>query len=459
VKSIPGIKTWETGDNKRIVHHWRNVKPAGQFGAVSLEPGRTPDVQVSSFLSWEEVGRWYEELERSKRVPSQEIKAKADELTKGVNTEGEKVEALYNFAAKKVKYISLVSLGIGGYEPHPASETLRNLYGDCKDKVALLSALLESEGLHASSLLISADRKLDLEVPSPWPFDHVITMLELGKNRIWLDPSPAVLPLGMLAPSLRGKEGLLMPWDGVPHFEKTPTETPLANRWTEEVTGRIGEDGTLEAAVQITARGDAELGLRQAFIGPVEAAWPATVEGVVKGIDRKTDKVSDVKIGDPTDTSKAFTLSFRFSRPHFASFAKGEAKFRLPLAGIDLPSAEEEGVMDTAGGWHRVEAEPVRLGLPGERSYGVKLELPLGCSPELPGSVFLKQAGLTYSGTYNSDGSSLTAERDLTLTKDHLAANFRVEYAVFREKVLADVNRILSARVTDSRAEETKNPM
>jgi hypothetical protein len=66
VKSIPGIKTWETGDNKRIVHHWRNVKPAGQIGAFSLEPGRTPDVQVSSFLSWEEVGRWYEELERSR---------------------------------------------------------------------------------------------------------------------------------------------------------------------------------------------------------------------------------------------------------------------------------------------------------------------------------------------------------------------------------------------------------
>jgi Transglutaminase-like superfamily len=128
-------------------------------------------------------------LEKNHRVPTPEIKAKADELTRGSKSELEKVGALYNFAAKQIRYLSLISLGIGGSEPHSAAETLHNAYGDCKDKTALLEALLEAEGIRASSVLISADRKFDLEIPSPWPFDHVITMLELGKDKIWLDPS------------------------------------------------------------------------------------------------------------------------------------------------------------------------------------------------------------------------------------------------------------------------------
>jgi hypothetical protein len=115
--------------------------------------------------------------------------------------------------------------------------------------------------------------------------------------------------------------------------------------------------------------------------------------------------------------------------------------------------------MDTAGGWHRVAAEPVRLGLPGEHSYRLKLELPPGSSAELPGSVSLRQEGVTYSRTYISDRSSLTAEHDLIVTKDHLAASLRSDYAAFREKVLADADRILLIRVVDSQAEQTKNPM
>lgn len=43
-----------------------------------------PDVLVSSFRSWEEVGRWYEGLQQEKVKPSPEVKAKAEELTKGL---------------------------------------------------------------------------------------------------------------------------------------------------------------------------------------------------------------------------------------------------------------------------------------------------------------------------------------------------------------------------------------
>lgn len=448
VKSKPELKTWVSERTERRIYHWS--RPGEREEKSSGVGDATPDIQLTSFASWMEVGRWYAELEKSPRTPSSELRAKADELTNGLNDDSQKVEALYDFAAKKIKYMSLVSLGVGGYVPHRAEETLHNQYGDCKDKVALLAALLEAEGLHASSVLINPDRKIDLDIPSPWPFTHVITTLRLGKEEIWMDPAPDVLPFRMLGYSLRGKQGLLIPPDGVPHFEKTPTKAPVPNTWSEEIDGKITGDGTLDATVKITARGDSELSLREAFIGPVESAWPFTIQGVIKGIKRKADKITDIKISDPAATNEPFSLTFQISSPNFAHFDKGNATFRLPLADLNLPSAEEQGVMDATGDWHRVKAEPVRLGPPGERVYRIGLQLPPGFSLDrLPESVILKHPGGTYQAVYKWDSSSLSAERRLILQRDHLPAQLRNEYAGFRDKVAEDSERSLSARTAD----------
>jgi transglutaminase-like putative cysteine protease len=146
VKAVSDVKAWLTGDSKREVYHWRNLNLEIKPRSYGNPWSRTPDIEVSSFSSWEDVGRWYAALQKGPRAVSPELKAKADELTEGLKGDSERVEALYNFAAKKVKYVSLASLGIGGYEPHLATETLHSQYGDCKDKVALLAALLEAEG-------------------------------------------------------------------------------------------------------------------------------------------------------------------------------------------------------------------------------------------------------------------------------------------------------------------------
>ena len=132
-------------------------------------PGDEPEppaVQLTTFASWEEVGRWYAGLEKDRRQPPAEVKAKAEALTKDAKSEMEKIEALYDFVAKNFRYVSL-SLGLGRYQPHASGDVLHNQYGDCKDKHTLLAALLEAEGIHASSVLINSSRKLYPDVPSP----------------------------------------------------------------------------------------------------------------------------------------------------------------------------------------------------------------------------------------------------------------------------------------------------
>lgn len=56
-------------------------------------------------------------------APTAEIRAHANELTRGLTTEREKIEALYDFVAKHFRTASL-SFGVGRFQPHAAGEGL-----------------------------------------------------------------------------------------------------------------------------------------------------------------------------------------------------------------------------------------------------------------------------------------------------------------------------------------------
>ena len=165
-----------------------------------------PAVQLTTFASWEDVGNWYAGLEKDRRQPSKEVRAQAEALTKGITTDLDKVQALYDYVATNFRYVSL-SLGLARYQPHAAADVLHNQYGDCKDKHTLLASLLEANGMHASAVLMNSSRKLDPDVPSPAQFNHVITMLPLGKEEVWMDTTTEVAPFRLLAYQLRKKQG------------------------------------------------------------------------------------------------------------------------------------------------------------------------------------------------------------------------------------------------------------
>jgi hypothetical protein len=158
-------------------------------------------------------------------------------LTKGLNSDLERTDALYDFVAKNSRYVSL-SLGLARYQPQAAADVLRNQYGDCKDKNTLLAALLEAEGLHSSTVLINSVRKLDPDVPAPSQFNHVITKLVLGKEDVWMDTTTEVAPFQLLTYPLRKKQALVIPEGGVPHLEETPADSPVPDQELTEITGK-----------------------------------------------------------------------------------------------------------------------------------------------------------------------------------------------------------------------------
>ena len=224
-------------------------------------PASPPRVMFSTFQSWTEVEDWYARLERDRRVPTPEIRAKADEITHALQTDDAKARALYYWVSQNIRYVSL-SFGVGRYQPHAAADVLANRYGDCKDKTTLLEALLDAEGLHARPVLVNLLADIDPEMPNPFQFNHAIAFLRVANRDLWLDSTIGVGPFGYLVPPLRDTQALLVSDPPTPGLRKLPKDFPFTPESNVRVDGTIDTHGTLNAIVEFQTRGDLEVLIR-----------------------------------------------------------------------------------------------------------------------------------------------------------------------------------------------------
>jgi len=457
LKCKPGMDPTITEANGRRVYHWSSshlereddsakAKDKDKKKKKHRPDDDRPDVQLTTFETWEQIGRWYAALEKDRRAPTPDVRAKAQELTKGLNTDLEKTEALYDYVAKNFRYVSL-SLGVGRYQPHAASDVLHDQYGDCKDKHTLLASLLEAEGLHADSVLINSSRKLDPDVPSPSQFDHVITMLPMGqagnnpadkKEDVWMDTTAEVAPFRLLAYQLRKKQALLIPpaeprSSVAPHLEETPDDTPMPDSEYSQIDGKVNDIGKLEAHVHYEFRGDEELLLRSVFRRVPQANWQRVVENVNAGLG---GDVTNVKISDPAATREAFTMSYDVAKINFLDWSKKKTDIVLPLVQFNLPDVDAD---DTDP-----DAEPLKLGPKANYSYNIKLELPAKYTAHAPLAISMKRDYAEYQATYKLEGGVFTAGRQLTLRQDELPVARASDYESFRRAVGADLAQQLS---------------
>jgi len=465
LKNKPGMDPKITEENGRRIYRWTSshLEREDEDKAKEKEKEKKhhpeddrPDIQLTTFETWEQVGRWYAGLEKDRRAPSAEVRAKAQELVKGLNTDLEKTEALYDFVAKNFRYVSL-SLGVGRYQPHASGDVLHNQYGDCKDKHTLLASMLEAEGLHASSVLINSARKLDPDVPSPAQFDHVITMLPLGlgkngpgrdkddkdREEVWMDTTSEVAPFRLLAFSLRKKQALVIPpadppSSVAPHLEETPADPPMPDTEFSEVDGKINDIGKLEGHVSYQFRGDEELLLRSIFRRVPQSNWQHVVENVNASLG---GNITHLKVSDPAATREPFTLSYDVAKVDFLDWSKKKVEILLPLVQFNLPDVGDDS-----------DPEPLVLGPKADYSYKIRLELPARYTARAPLAFSMKRDYAEYAAAYKLESGVFTASRELTLRQDELPAARSADYESFRRAVGADLAQALSLETTTAGA-------
>src|SRR3954467_2532336 len=423
LKTKPGSDAKIAESNSRRIYTWTSShvdkdesekkKDKEKQKHATKEP-EVPAVQMTTFASWEQMGRWYASLEKDRREPTAEIRAKAAQLTKGKSTDLDKVEALYDYVAPNFRYISL-SFGVGRFQPHAAADVLHNEYGDCKDKHTLLASLLEASGYHASSVLINSGRKLDPEIPSPSQFDHVFTLVPLAKDEVWMDSTTEVAPFRLLSAVLRDKQALIIPQDGTPHLEETPPDPPMVNRQISEIDGKVNEVGKLNAHVKYELRGDTELYLRMLFRHVPRNKWTEWVKNM-SSYTGVAGEVSDLNVSDPADTHTAFKIAYKLDAPSFYDWSKKKADLVLPFSQIAMADADEE------------DPDPVKVGSPVEYVYHLRIEFPPKYTESAPLPFTMKRDYGHYEASYKAEANVFTADRTLVTTMNELPSARASDY-------------------------------
>lgn len=383
-------------------------------------------VQLTTFQSWEELGKWYAPLQRERIKATPELRAKALELTKDKSTELDKIKALYDFVGPEFRYVSL-SFGVGRYQPHSAGDIFANKYGDCKDKHTLLSTMLDVIGVHADPVLINSERQLDPDVPSPGQFDHVITLVTLhdGKH-IWLDTTTEVAPFQLLAYQIRDKKALWVPIpSGNAQVITTPADSPVPNIQNLTVDGKINDVGTLNAKVHFEFRGDSELMFRSAFRSSPETEWKT----LCSNLGLKGD-ASDVKVSNPADTTTPFEVSYTLSMPNYMAWSSKTPTFAVPLPQVSMPEIDETD---------DDQPDPITLnGAPINSDFKITLQVPEKYNVQLPLPATVKRDYGTYTVTYAKDKNAITAERKLVLNIRDLPKQRLGDFAAFHRIVNSD---------------------
>jgi tetratricopeptide (TPR) repeat protein/transglutaminase-like putative cysteine protease len=420
------------------VYSWKteNLKTAAEKkDAKSADPDETtqPAVQVTTFHDWNEVGQWFRGLAAPRAVPTAQIRAKADELTRNAKTDSEKIQAIYDYVSTKFRYIG-ISLGIGRYQPHAAEDVLSNDYGDCKDKHTLFAALLAAENIKAYPALISSTSKIDPEIPSPSQFDHVITAVPKGNGFLFLDTTPEVGPFGYLVASLRDKQALVMPDNSPATLVKTAEDPPFKPFFNFQADGTLDDTGTFEGKMQMSIRGDAELVYRLAFRQVGQSQWKEVTQQIASGLGFG-GTVSDVTIGSPEATNAPFHVEYTYDLKEYGDWANRSIVPPLPL--LFLPAVPDDA---------NAKSKPIKLVPPEEWLYQGTMKLPPHSTPHAAEPMDLHEDFADYHSSYSVSNGVMQFERRLT-TKTHEIAPSRIEaYGKFVKAIVDDENRFISLR-------------
>ncbi len=207
-------------------------------------PGKFEFHGVKGDMStWQSLGAWNQSLRTGRLDLTPEFKAQLHAMTDTCRTDRSKVEVIYNYLAQTTRYVS-IQLGLGGWQPFPASEVCRTGFGDCKGLTNYMCAMLNEVGVPANYVVIrSGQHNLVTEFPSN-QFNHAIAQVPLPGDTLWVEcTGSAHVPLGYVHESIAGNNALLIDNDGG-HLVKLPNYSPEQNVSCNRAQVSLQADGS-----------------------------------------------------------------------------------------------------------------------------------------------------------------------------------------------------------------------
>jgi hypothetical protein len=419
VSAVPGIRP------ELEMPPYRGIE--GQMIVSFLAPGGG-----RTFKNWRDLGVWYNDLTRGRRDASNDIAQKSAALTSSSKLAAVKMQAVADFMQRDIRYVG-IELGIGGFQPHAATDVFAHRYGDCKDKATLMSALLKSAGIDSYYVLINTERgSVTPEMPPHvGGFDHVILAVKLPEDvhdaslvatmqhpklgkLLFFDPTDELTPFGMLRGALQANYGLLVSEDGgelteLPQLSGATTGirrsaklklSPNGTLSGDFVEIRVGDSAARERYKLKTVTKDADR------IKPVETMLASSLP---------TYHITHASVSNLDRIDLPFEWDYSVVADNYAQSTGGLLIVRLRVVGN-----ESSGLLETK----EARRYPVVFDGPRRDSDSVEITLPAGFEVEdLPDAVSVDYGFASYHSKAEVSGNVVKYNRTLEIREPNVPLN------------------------------------
>lgn len=411
-------------DDKSLTYTWwKTDVPAVKREAKMVEDTDClPKLVLATVKDWPQKSRWFYHVNEDVDTFAwnDAIKAKVDEITKGLKTDDEKRKALLAWVARQIRY-SGISMGKGeGYTLHPGVMDFNDRAGVCKDIAGMLITMFRAAGFtHTYPAMTMAGARVE-NLPAD-QFNHCVVATEIAPNTYKLyDPtwcpfsseiwSSAEKPQNYVIGSPRGEELMETP--------PAPASDNFVDLTADE---RIDEKGNLEGTLTVTGGHYSETNLRWAVVFSPAYAVKGTFEHWLSKISPRAE-LSSYETTDPVDVGKPFKITIKYRVPGYAMVSGRRMVFTPPMAKNILSSRRLTDFMAAVHGDKRRYG--IFLRATREFNYRESIALPKGYRLEAgPKAGAVDEPAAAFSAELGSTPGRLSLKEQLVIKKKIIPAS------------------------------------
>ena len=348
----------------------------------------------------------------------------------GTRTGLDAARAIYDWVAGNIRYVAVYLSVDDGMVSHTAAEVLHAGYGDCKDYVVLMQALLAARGI--ASVPASIEWGASYADPLSWaPFFTNHRIIYLPEFQHFANPTDRYAGFDALDRRLSGKLAVLATPEG--EVIRTPASTPEQNRYRMQSHLTLTPDGTIDGTASYQMSPNTEEPAR---------ALVSSTSSMTDLAERLLQRTLEGGFGtmiasDPHDLSRPLMLSVSWHSAHAVNAQGDRIYMRVPAGPDLLPPGFERAKIAPTGNRRHPEVADAR-----DQEWETMISLPPGVRVErLPDDVMLDTSVGHYTAHYTRSGNDIAVARSLVVDRD-----------VVQPASYPDLERLLYAALVDARA-------
>lgn len=402
VTAANGMKRYEWRYSYEPVRR-QVLSPVESLGKpeITVVPEQIDYGAFGEFTSWETFGNWNYRLNQNLQDLPEYERRTVERITAGLGSDYDKAKALYHYLQDNHRYIN-ISIDLGGFRSYPARYVCENRYGDCKALTNYMRALLSHAGIESyyTKVYSGMARPRDLKESFPHQaFNHVILLVPLERDTIYLECTSKNEPFGYISTGIQGRQGLMCS-ESSSRLVKIPAQEP------EDVECGYQYD------IKLKDGGGARINITAGLKG-------AEFESINYGYHNLKEKYVNEYIGN-----NFFTGSYTFNGYDISKDSREDDNITISA------SADFNGYYKIYGNNIIINGTPIRIvdfEKPSERTSDIRINYPYSVTYILrydlgkhkaantPEAIELDSPYGRYSVRYTAEGSMLTIEKKLTL--------------------------------------------